>query len=107
MPILSICVAAENKVWCFRRNSGNFEFTEYSDKWLDTHILIKTDVKQTKKIIDELSYLVGERRFPYIKCVYILRNVLYEMLASSVDINSLRETVSACLVSRQGWRSAN
>ena len=79
MPILSMCVVAENKVWCFRRNSGNFEFTEYSDKWLDTHILIKTDAKPAKKIIDELSYLVGERRFPYIKCVYILRNVLCEM----------------------------
>jgi len=32
-----------------------------------------------QKIINELSYLIRERRFPYIKCVYVLRNILDKM----------------------------
>lgn len=87
-PASSICIVSHGYVWSFRRKSGIFEKSEYSNKWIDDHLIIDTRVKSNDKILLELNKIVGSRRFPYIKCVWTIRHVL-NLLGNRYMITSL------------------
>lgn len=72
----SICIIADNMVWCYRRKSGVFEKQKYDKKFLLSHIVIDTKIKCNNEITQLLNNIIGTKRFPYIKCVWSIRHVL-------------------------------
>lgn len=72
----SICICAEESVWCFRRKSGMFEKTMYHKQWSESHLVIDTRVKFTNEHKIMLDNLIGTMRHPCIKCVYTIRFIL-------------------------------
>lgn len=75
-PAASICIYAGGFVWTFRKHSGKFERVHPSYLWLDEHLVVNTGIPATPEILNQLESVVGEKRLPYCKCVYSIRDVL-------------------------------
>jgi len=86
-PAASACILSNGYVWCFRRQSGVFEKTEYRHYWTDTHLVIDTQIKCTDEHKIMLDKLLGISRFPYTKCIYTIRYIL-NMLGGKYSIKS-------------------
>lgn len=78
-PASSICITANGDVWAFRRKSETFEKFKATPGFLSLHIFFDTGMPFTARINNELSKLVGKKRFPPIKCVWMIRNVLSDL----------------------------
>lgn len=75
-PAASICISSQHKIWSFRSKSNSFEESEYNIGWHGSYLVIDTGIKCTDDFIIELRKLIGTRRFPCIKCVWVIRHVL-------------------------------
>lgn len=76
-PAASICIASCGSIWSFRRKSGLFEERNY--RYSPDHIVINTGVSCTDKMLIELDALAGTKRWPGIKCVWVIRNILNQL----------------------------
>lgn len=85
-PAASICIYAGGFVWTFRKHTGTFERVHSTHAWIDNHIVVNTGILASDEILNSLEKIVGEKRFPYCKCVYSIRNVL-NMLGGKYKIN--------------------
>lgn len=75
-PAASICICSHYSVWSFRKKTNIFEEIEYNNKWCDTHLVIDTGIKCTNDMLIDLDCLVGKKRFPFVKCVWTVREIL-------------------------------
>lgn len=75
-PAASVCILAGGFVWSFRKHTGKFEKTLISHFYLEKHLVVNTLIKTTPEIIAELEKVLGEKRFPYCKCIWSIRKVL-------------------------------
>lgn len=98
-PASSICIASHGFIWSFRRHSGLFEKSKYSERRLNRHLVIDTKIKLTVEIVEELSKVLGSSNKPYIKCVWAIRNVL-NMLGKQYAIKSWLDYVPGFYIMR-------
>jgi len=75
-PAASVCIMSGGYVWSFRKHTGKFEKTLASHIYIENHLVVNTWTKTTPEIIEELEKVLGEKRFPYCKCVWSIRKVL-------------------------------
>ena len=87
IPVSSLCLSTQGKVWAFRKRSGRFERAEYSEAWEASHIIVRTRIKPSKEIIDRLDSIVGESRYPQLKCVWSVREVL-KMMGKKYEVKN-------------------
>lgn len=76
LPVSSVCLYANGEAWAFRGKSGRFERLPAAAWWLQKHIAIDTGQQMGAVIETALAGIVGERRFPWVKCVWSIRRVL-------------------------------
>lgn len=75
-PSSSVCIYANGNIWSFREKTGRFDTYQVNDGWLKKHIAINTKVKCSEQIICQLDRLCGVSRFPGVKCVWTIREIL-------------------------------
>ena len=75
-PVASVCLYANNTIWSFSVKTGTFDLYPVDARWLSKHIAINTGVHCSDEITGMLDDLVGQRRWPGTKCVWVLRHVL-------------------------------
>lgn len=92
LPVSSVCIIADGKVWAYRKVSGVFSISEYNGKWLKTHILLDTNIETSQQIINELNKVIGNKRFPYVKCIYSIRGIL-KVLGNGYEIRSILDFI--------------
>lgn len=92
LPISSVCIVADNKIWAYRKSSNLYSCSDYNGQWLKTHILLDTKIKTSSQILNELNKIIGNKRFPNIKCVYAIRNIL-NLLGSKYKITSILDFI--------------
>lgn len=78
-PVASVCLYANGSVWSFRAFTGTFDLYPANERWLRGHIAIDTGYTYTEEIQGVLDNLVGQRRGPGIKCVWVIRKVLKKL----------------------------
>lgn len=76
IPVSSLCIVADGYVYSFRAKSGKYERMLFNASFLEKHIAIDTHVKLDYQILHGLQQIVGESRFPPVKCVWSVRHVL-------------------------------
>lgn len=76
VPISSLCLYTNGEAWAFRAKSGMFERKPAASWWLQSHIAIDTGKQMSVVVETALVGIVGERRFPWVKCVWSIRKVL-------------------------------
>lgn len=75
-PVESVCILTGKQVWSFRRSRREFCKSRFSNRWLESHIVVDTGVKVNDHVVDMLSGLIGLKRGVGVRCVYVIRNVL-------------------------------
>lgn len=75
-PCASVCLYANGTVWSFRGKTGTFDLYPVDARWLNRHIAIDTGVHCSDTITEMLDDLVGQRRWPGTKCVWVIRKAL-------------------------------
>lgn len=88
LPVLSVCIVSRENVYAFRKSSGLYSSSKFSEKWADSHILIDTEIRCTDKIDNELNKIIGTNRKPYIKCIFVIRRVL-RLLGANYRIDNI------------------
>lgn len=76
LPTASICLLVHGDIWGFRRKLGIFDVMEYHQEWTKSHLVIDTKIRCNSEIANLLVNLLGKKRFPCIRCVWIIRHVL-------------------------------